>query len=186
MTKRDLAALACKLLAVYFFIKNFSLVLIALSGVVMSLIQASQTVFGWQIVLMSVINLIGPVVLLVIVYFLWFKADNCAQRLFPEDSAPTVLATDSGFMPVALALTGVIVLTVVLPHLLSLFAVYLKTPETFYHVPKYELARNRIDVATTIIQVLVGIWLVFGAGKISPIIKTIISATINATQDQQD
>jgi len=181
MTKRDFAALACKLLAVYFFVRAIGLVPSHIYMLFISYKQAARVSLGWFGFIANIVELLNIIILLGISYLLWFKARQCAERIFPEDSSPAILVVDSGFLPMALALTGVIVLVLILPHLLSLIVTYLKYPDTLTNVDSYELMKNRMDAGTSIFRVLFGIWLIFGAGNISRIIK----AAICATQDQK-
>lgn len=108
---------------------------------------------------------------------LWFRARQCAGRIFPEDSPPATLAADKNLMPIALSVTGVIVLAFTFPHLFSIVITYLTLPKTLDQVPIDKVVQNRIDAWVAVLQVLIGIWLTLGAGHISRMIKVVTHLT---------
>ncbi|MEO6906745.1 MAG: hypothetical protein ABI210_02535 [Abditibacteriaceae bacterium] len=173
MTKRDFAALACKLLGVYFFVNSISAVVQSILMIVNSSVMPPQDAFGWLNLLSTGSNLLIAAITVAIALLLWFKATQCAERIFPEDSLPSTLAADKNLMPIALSVTGVIVLAFTLPHLLSITSIYLTFPKSLGQVPVDQIVRNRIDAWVAVLQVLIGIWLVIGAGHISRMIKVV-------------
>lgn len=181
MNKRDVASIACRILGVYFFTKSIQEVPIFIFTLVSTFAVAPQTLSGWLTFWGIAVSFLNATLTLGISLLLWFKARQFAERIFPEDSSPTTLAVDERFMPMALSLTGVVVLALTLPYLFSTTITYLTLPETLSHVPMDRIIRNRIDIGTSIFQILIGIWLVLGAGNISRIIK----AAIHATRDRK-
>lgn len=184
MTKCDFAALACKLLGVYFFIKLIGLVpmfifTIVSSSIVSSFALASQEPISWIGFLSVVISFLNAIIVVGISLLLWFKARQFAERIFPEDSAPTTLAVDKNLMPIVLSVTGVIIIAIVLPRLFSQTITSLQSSDPLGGLSSDKMMQNRIDGWVAVFQTLIGIWLVFGAGRISRIIKTAIHATQN-------
>ncbi|MEO6908271.1 MAG: hypothetical protein ABI210_10310, partial [Abditibacteriaceae bacterium] len=135
MTKRDFAAFACKLLGVFFLITSIGTVVTFIVATISSFALAFKEPFGWLGFLGIVGIFLTAAFTVGIGLLLWFKARQCAERIFPEDSLPSTLAADKNLMPIALSVTGVIVLAFTLPHFLSIIIIYLTFPKSLGQVP---------------------------------------------------
>jgi hypothetical protein len=182
MTKRELAALACKLLGIFFFVSSISSVLLlpfTFGSQIDGFIQKGADLSSILLMILTVsISILGSFLYLVAGLLLWFKAGKFAARIFSEDSSPTTLAVSSNILPMAFSLTGVIIVALILPHLLGMFIAHNMASDP--QVSNWDKTHDILDLTASFVQMLLGIWLIFGAGKIS----TTIQRALSLTRDQ--
>lgn len=179
MTKRELATLACKLLGIFFFVSFIGPALTlpyTMWAQINGFMQRGAD-FPWMLlmILTSSTSILGNFLYLIAGLLLWFKAEKFAARIFSEDSCITTISVSEKLMPMALALAGVILLALIGPHLLvQIFRrIFLEnSPQS-----GFSYTQEMIDLASSIIQVVVGIWLICGTKKIYVFIQAVHGAT---------
>lgn len=179
MTKREFAALACKLLGVFFFVSSIGAVLLlpfTFGSQIEGFIPKGADLSSILLMILTVsLSMLGCFLYLIAGLLLWFKADKFAVCIFPEDSSPTTLTVSSNILPMAFSLMGVIIVALILPHLLGMFIAHNMASDS--QVSNWEKTHDILDLSGSFIQLLLGIWLIFGAGKISTTIQSALSFT---------
>jgi hypothetical protein len=185
MTKRDFAALSARILGIYFFVTGVTGIVPVLLIPIIQTMQITDFIQRgaansslWMGVSVSLFSIIGQLLLPIVGLLLWFKAEKFAARIFPEESSPTTLTVSVNILPMAFSLTGIIIVALTLPHLLGMFVAHNMAPTL--QVPNSEKAQGILDLSASLIQLLLGIWLIFGGGKIS----TTIQRALSLTRDQ--
>jgi len=179
MTKREFAALAARILGIYLFVRwvTPALLMPIVQGMQINTIvdRGGDSASLLPIIGIFSLSVIGTVLPILTGLLLCFKADKFAAYVFPEDSSPATLAVSSNTLPMAFALTGVIILALILPHMLGIFIAQNMASDA--HVSSFERAQNILDLSASFVQVIFGIWLIFGAGKLSTTIKRVLNLT---------
>jgi hypothetical protein len=179
MTKHELAALACKLLGIFFFVSSIGPVLLlpfTFGSQIDGFIQKGADLSSILLIFLTVsISILGSFLYLIAGLLLWFKSDKFAARIFSEDSPPTTLTVSPNILPMAFSLTGVIIVALILPHLLGMFIARNMVSDP--QVSNWDKTHDILDLSGSFIQLLLGIWLIFGAGKISTTIQSALSFT---------
>jgi hypothetical protein len=182
MTKWEFTALASRILGIYLFVTGITPVLLIPFTQAMQINDFIQRGLAasalWTEIGVALFYVSGQLLYCIAGFLLWFKADKFAVRIFPEDSSPTTLTVSSNILPMVFSLTGVIIVALILPHLLGMFIAHNMAPDP--QVPNWEKAHDILDLSGSFIQLLFGIWLTFGAGKISTTIQKVLSLTRDA------
>lgn len=163
MTKNQIASLASKLLGLYFAVHSFGY----LSGFAsqLSLMNASRVEFN-RMFLYSV-TLACFAFTLGIGLYLFFRAEKVASVLVASNSSEEqkVSARSHTIQTIAFSTVGLIITLQAIPHVINLIFQYLFTREGWSY-PSATSARTYIDFITSLLQVALGLWLLFGSSTI--------------------
>jgi hypothetical protein len=160
MTKREIAALACRILGICLV---FIVLVSAPIYYPMVLARYGETPVAW-----TAASIIAPLAILFLVgLLLWFKADWIAARMTRNGGTPATAShlTSRALWTVAASILGLYLLSQTLPYI-GYYAVYtpftlLHPPRPMHHaggdshVPVYVVARMHGHVAGSITEVLV-------------------------------
>jgi len=163
MTKRELAALACKILALWVFY-----VCIRVLGYL--ILPFVGTPSGWTVegVLRQIVLVVGPSLgVFVFALLLWKGADRLAGQMVDDDPTPIGFAKVdySGLLTVAIMVLGVVLVTVAIASIIS----SVMSAALYRQIEKKELPLRGVEYGvelSQIINLLVGMWLILGTKRI--------------------
>jgi len=163
MIKREIAALACKILAIYAFI--------------LSLGALSTTVWGVYTMYFSSAGgggmspSFGPIILvlasvpsalyLAATFYLWLSADWLASRMIRDDGTALDIVATPALRSAAFALAGALALVQAIPELGAAFAFIYSKSANMTRNGGFRM--NAQDFVTPSIKIVVGLWLLAGA-----------------------
>ena len=177
MSRREIATLACKIIAVYLFAQC----LLYGGGVMLTIIylgiEMVRTRFDTALLMTPLITLIPGLGIGAIGWLLWAKAEVIGARMVDGDPTPVMLttATAGDLMSIALAVAGVFVLISGGQGIFRKFAVMLSG--------RYPMAAYREDPAWIgelvgyVLEAAIGLWLIFGSRGISNMIRRLRSTS---------
>jgi len=169
MTKREIASLACKILAIYAFILSLSVV----NGVLLTIAMASssggygQPWFSGSTLLPALIGSVPAAIHFLCAFVLWRGGDWLAKHMVPDDSAvEEPNAGEVDWQKTGLSLIGVWMLANAAPQLLELGV------RSYFDLNSLQVASTQIrsvdplEFVGVVGRFVVGIWLFGGAPTI--------------------
>lgn len=168
MTSRNIAVLAFKVLALLAVLMAIGPGARVLPTMVVNWPYDSQ---GGSLLLL-VASLLAPIVLpLVLGGALWYRADALAQRLFTEPSTATPPSIEA-LQVLAFSVIGLFILGLAIPDLTKLAYYYwqLSTPGGVQIGGDIE---RRAALIETLVQVVLGFWLLFGATGVANLLRKV-------------
>ncbi len=171
MNKREIAQLACKILAVWFFCQ----VATNLYGIVMFLIFPILQLFGGHAsapdfagALVGALLAIGP---LIIGILLWWKSGRIATKMASDDPVPVTSGSldQKSVLAIAFVVVGALLAVNTLPQFGRTLYVIVRDNASFseHWVSKEFQAKFLSDV----FQLLLAFWLIFGSKGIAGMIR---------------
>jgi len=178
MTKHEVAALACKILGIYFIVG-------ALSGfgyAVTMMVEHFSGMREGEIGNLWLAALVGSGLMMVFGILLWFLADRVAARMVPERGSLAVESRTTGadIQAIAFSVVGVFVLARFFPRLTQLIV----NLSVLADYDRAQLdARTKAMIGELIVQLAIGLWLLFGSRGIVGLLKTARGVGIGGSGD---
>lgn len=165
MNKREIAHLACRILAVY-------TILLGIGGIPeLSTLLFVNSAFDWRSVLVQVITGVWPVVMFAIGMVIWWRAGIIAAWMVGYDIQDHPLEPDdepvraSDLQHIAFSTLGLWALIDVTPRLVyNVGLAVFSYGDWMLHVGT--AWRSALSIGGVLAQVSIGVWLLFGAGSI--------------------
>ncbi len=172
MTKREIAILACKVVAIIFFFRAIHDSFIDVNQITagISTPEPIHAVLFSQ----NICGLLGNVLALLVCVWLWCKAETVATRFVCKSAPSNILLIDNNLAPSIIALAGIVIFTLagssffgLLGHVLA--PAFPEPPVGMSDIDKiwYMNPDEFVHIATAIIQMALGAGLFFGAHDIS-------------------
>ena len=140
MSKREIAALACRVLALYLGSNIVSLVGALVSSIlILFQIRASSTTLPAGSITALILQTVLPSVLyLVFALFLWFRADHLAARMMPgqESAVPAPAFSEQDLRSLSISIIGLTILIDGIGNLSPIAAYLMHTRETDFWANK--------------------------------------------------
>lgn len=166
MTKRELAALACKVLGLYAFISALNWLPVALMPILTGGAMGAQAARHW----MLIVNALPGVLLINAALILWFGADALACWMVKEPDAPLPLVTvGTEAQVIAFSCLGLGSLLQAVPHIGQIITkLYISQQDALIQPDFKGMAAP--DIIALLLQTLIGLWLLFGAAGLARLI----------------
>ena len=183
MTRKEIAALACRILALYLFVRaGLHLVNVVHMpiAVAVGMLDNTFVMANLYSLLFAVGGLVVPAAAYITFGLLyWFKADALAARIVSEDPTPVASpALDRwGAMTIACVTVGLFLLVRSLGDLAA--AIVAATAD----VEDVVLWRQRRDLWGSIVKALLSVWLIFGSRGIVRTIRKLRTAGQKSPND---
>jgi hypothetical protein len=164
VTKQDVRKLCFKLFGIYTFINA-----IAYGGSVLAsaltIAQPSYELMQGGASTQVVILPFTALLLFCLSAILWFGAEAFTERIFSknETTESPIRINPEIIKQIAFMVAGILILAGALPHLAG--------PITSLLIPKLNNTSAWVDLAMTIIRIVLGIWLIFGSARICNFFK---------------
>ena len=163
MTKREIAALACRILALLGFINSFHLAgraLVLLASYVQSLNVIGFPESPW----VPIAGASPWATLLIFSAFLWTRADFIATQMAPHDEAKTVLELNVSAQQFAVWILGIYALLDGLPRAMQVAFRFLGYSWR-QSIDQRDWSVSGPDLLAVSVEVGLGLWLVFGSAS---------------------
>lgn len=177
MTKREFAALACKVLGLYSFISALKL----LPMILMPFSTAARAAMRW----MLMVNALPGLLHILTGFILWFGADALAGRMIKDTGtavSPVVVGKEA--QVVAFSCLGLWSLLQVIPRigqLVTNFFMISQQDAMLWHDYKGMTAP---DIVAIVIQLALGLWLLFGAAGLTRLIGSLRNIGMDESSPQ--
>lgn len=171
MTKRDIASLACRIIAVYLFTEAA----LSLSGGLIATLVALGTMMSelrWEFLhfLQTAIYIVPGIGMAIAGWILWIKSERVAQLMVADDSTFVVVAqlTAADILSIALSISGVFMFVDSIQHLVRNLALITQEKDFSYwkQTPSWNQA-----LWSAGIEFAFSLWLIFGSRGIASIIR---------------
>ncbi|MFZ5644442.1 MAG: hypothetical protein ACOY46_12710 [Bacillota bacterium] len=176
MTARMLAALSCKVLAIFVLIKVISD--LNWASVFISALQPD--VGGYEIIIAISAIVISFLFLTAIGYILWFRTDYLTQKMMVKDFAieESRLKSDD-IQAIAFSAVGVIVLADAIPDIVQqIFYIWQMRSAQYMITEQWNNFYTVSRIAGLSLQIVIGLWLFFGSRGIVGLVRTLRRAGV--------
>ena len=165
MTRREIAVVACKVLALWMIAQG---VFFACHGLLLFVITAIGSMtdharFGWDEMLVMTVTSTPGLAMLVVGILVWLKAPWLGRRMVGDDPTPVTRSdiTSQSVMSITCAGVGVFLLVPTLRDLAGDFILISKTDVPFSEF--WRSANWHADFWSTILQLVLALWLILGS-----------------------
>jgi hypothetical protein len=164
MTRREIATLACKILALWMFAQAaFFIAGVILMAIISVAAIFTNRGFRWDELVGAAVTGVPALGMLVIGLYFWFRAGRLADRMVSDDETPVTRPdiTQADVMAVAFSAVGVFTLV---PVFRDLAASFIRIAEDEYRFSEYWASANwQARFWSSIIGLAFALWLIFGS-----------------------
>ena len=193
MTKREIAVLACRILALVaalYLLQASSSLLNLLSVVIGPIVNPSLPSPSPSLTtpsLLSIILALSPLALLLIfALFLWTQADFLSAKMVGEDDENRVtLPTDQNAQALAFSVVGAYLMTQALPQAARMMTKFLVVSNAAPLVHRDWTGLEAPDFTFVAAQLALGFWLIFGARGFIALLHHLRRVGRDAPQSQE-
>lgn len=168
MTKREIAALACKILALY----AVTLAWGAIGSIIPFLLYRVEPSQGMSLTGITIANISYTVLMGTTAFLLWFKADRIAISMVRDEGMAIENSKihSSDIKAIAFSVVGLFILAETIPHAVGVIVERsMSTP-----MPGMDMGWNagkKALVARLVVEIAIGFWLLLGSRGLVGLLK---------------
>jgi len=173
MTKREIAALICKALSIYVFVITLNQLPLLFASALYSMLNNSTDTPMEKVSFLASILAALPLTLNILAgLFLWMGADNLARRMVKNDDTTVQPIIGQEAQTIVFSALGLFTLLQAIPRAGQMITNFYTFSRQDALMQREFTGSSTPDIAGLLIQLALGVWLLFGASGLSKLLRS--------------